>query len=32
MVNDFWGFSINWLEDFVLINDGVFLAVDLPVL
>jgi hypothetical protein len=27
----FGGFSIGWLEDFTLINDRVFLIVDLPV-
>jgi hypothetical protein len=30
--NDFWGFSLDWLDDLVLIGDGVFLVVDLPVL
>lgn len=27
MVNDFWGFSIDWLENLVLISDGVFFFV-----
>jgi hypothetical protein len=30
--DDFWGFTIDWLGDFVLINDGVFLDVDFTVL
>jgi hypothetical protein len=28
----FGGFSIDWVEDFAMINDRVFLVVDLPVL